>query len=223
MYVPRPWTEDGQRCASAGIPADVGFATVPAPAAEMIAPHPGLRRPGALGGRRRGLRGNPTLRTELEQREVGYVLAVACDHRSPRSEERAAALVTEMPRRAWQRLSAGTGANGHRFYDRAVVYIADDRPGHNQVLVRRNRRTGELAFCRCYSSTAVPLSTLVGVVGRRWTVEETFQSGKGLTGLDEHQVRRWTSWHRWVTLAMLAHAFLAVATADALTGTHQTD
>jgi hypothetical protein len=36
---------------------------------------------------------------------------------------------------------------------------------------------------------------------------------KGLTGLDQHQVRRWTSWHRWTTLAMLAHAFLAVAPA----------
>ncbi|CAM5274307.1 Transposase OS=Streptomyces aurantiogriseus OX=66870 GN=GCM10010251_86930 PE=4 SV=1 [Streptomyces aurantiogriseus] len=59
----------------------------------------------------------------------------------------------------------------------------------------------------------MPLSTLVRVAGRRWTVEETFQSGKGLAGLDEHQVRRWTSWHRWVTLAMLAHAFLAAATA----------
>lgn len=46
-----------------------------------------------------------------------------------------------------------------------------------------------------------------------WTVEETFRAGKGLTGLDEHQVRRWTSWHRWVTLAVLAHAFLAVTAA----------
>jgi hypothetical protein len=36
-----------------------------------------------------------------------------------------------------------------------------------------------------------------------------------LTGLDEHQVRRWTSWHRWTILAMLAHAFLAVTTAAA--------
>jgi hypothetical protein len=35
---------------------------------------------------------------------------------------------------------------------------------------------------------------------------------KGLTGLDQHQVRRWTSWHRWSVLAMFAHAFLAVAT-----------
>ena len=51
------------------------------------------------------------------------------------------------------------------------------------------------------------------VAGQRWRIEESFQAAKGLTGLDQHQVRRWTSWHRWTTLAMLAHAFLAVATA----------
>ncbi|MFF3469350.1 hypothetical protein ACFYXB_45875, partial [Streptomyces sp. NPDC002619] len=39
------------------------------------------------------------------------------------------------------------------------------------------------------------------------------QSSKGLAGLDEHQVRRWDSWHRWVTLALLAHAFLAITAA----------
>ncbi len=57
------------------------------------------------------------------------------------------------------------------------------------------------------------LSELVRVAGRRWTIEETFRASKGLTGLDEHQVRRWTSWHRRVTLAMLAHAFIAVTAA----------
>jgi hypothetical protein len=49
--------------------------------------------------------------------------------------------------------------------------------------------------------------------GRRWTVEESFQAGKGLAGLDEHQVRRWTSWRRWTLLAMIAHALLAVIAA----------
>jgi hypothetical protein len=44
-------------------------------------------------------------------------------------------------------------------------------------------------------------------------IEENFQAGKGLTGLDEHQARRWTSWHRWVTLAMLAAAALTIAAA----------
>jgi len=37
-------------------------------------------------------------------------------------------------------------------------------------------------------------------------VEESFQAGKGLAGLDEHQVRRWVSWQRWTLLAMTAHA-----------------
>lgn len=60
----------------------------------------------------------------------------------------------------------------------------------------------------------MPLSRLVTVAGQRWRIEESFQTGKGLTGLDQHQVRRWTSWHRWTTLAMLAHAFLAVTTAS---------
>ncbi|EST32021.1 hypothetical protein M878_15720 [Streptomyces roseochromogenus subsp. oscitans DS 12.976] len=32
--------------------------------------------------------------------------------------------------------------------------------------------------------------------------------------MDEHQVRRYPSWSRWVTLAMLAHAFLAVVRAN---------
>jgi SRSO17 transposase len=75
--------------------------------------------------------------------------------------------------------------------------------------VRRNNHTGELAYYRWYTPRPVPLQTLVTVAGRRWTVEENFQAGKGLTGLDQHQVRRWTSWHRAAILSMLAHAFLA--------------
>ena len=63
-----------------------------------------------------------------------------------------------------------------------------------------------------------PLATLVQVAGTRWTVEERFQTGKGLVGLDQHQVRRWCSWYRWMTLAMLAHAVLVVA---AVTGRTQ--
>ena len=51
------------------------------------------------------------------------------------------------------------------------------------------------------------------MAGRRWAVEESFQQGKALGGLDEHQVRTWCSWHRWSLFAMLAYAFLAVCTA----------
>jgi hypothetical protein len=83
----------------------------------------------------------------------------------------------------------------------------------HRVLLRRSIRTGELAFYRCNAPADVPLATLVSVAGRRWTVEESFQAGKGLASLDERQVRRWTSWRRWTIIAMLAHAFLAVMAA----------
>ena len=79
--------------------------------------------------------------------------------------------------------------------------------------MRRNLSTGELAFYRCYAPTPTTLAQLIAVAGRRWSIEESFQSGKGLAGLDEHQVRRWTPWRRWTLLAMLAHALLAVLTA----------
>jgi hypothetical protein len=78
-------------------------------------------------------------------------------------------------------------------------------------MIRRNQRTGELAYYHCWMPRPMPLAVLVRVAGRRWTIEERFQTSKGLVGLDQYQVRCWRSWYRWVTLAMLAHAFLVVA------------
>ncbi|MFF2167853.1 IS701 family transposase, partial [Streptomyces sp. NPDC058175] len=60
-----------------------------------------------------------------------------------------------------------------------------------------------------------PLSELVRVAGARWSIEECFQAAKGQVGLDHCQVRHWTSWHRHITLAMLALAFLTALAADA--------
>lgn len=119
-----------------------------------------------------------------------------------------------MPKSAWQKLSAGAGAKGHHFYDWAVIDLAEPASGSQQLLIRRNRITGELTYRRCWSSALVALATLVRVAGSKWRVEETFQAGKSLAGLDEHQVRRFTSWSRWVTLAMLALALLAGVRAD---------
>jgi SRSO17 transposase len=62
----------------------------------------------------------------------------------------------------------------------------------------------------------VSVPALVKIAGIRWTTKENFQAGKGLAGLaglDDHQVRRWDSWYRWTTLAMLALAFLTIAAA----------
>jgi SRSO17 transposase len=49
-----------------------------------------------------------------------------------------------------------------------------------------------------------------GVCQERWAVEECFAEAKGEVGLDHYEVRKWDSWHRHVTLWLLAHAFLVV-------------
>lgn len=220
LYLPRSWTGDTGRCAAAGVPADTGFATKPALAARMIARAVDAGVPARWVAADEVYGGNPTLRGELEQRQVGYVLAVACDHRvtTATGPHRADDLVTRLPKHVWQRHSAGKGAKGHRFYDWAwlgLTHGEDEPAGHRWLLIRRNRRTGELAYYRCYAPTRVPLTALVRVAGRRWTVEESFQTGKGQTGLDEHQCRTWTSWYRWTTLVLLAHVFLAIVTVTA--------
>ena len=222
LYLPRVWADDTGRSERAGVPARVKFATKPALATEMItrALDAGVAARWIAGDEVYGA--DPKLRKSLEDRGVGYVLAVACNHqvRTGVGRVRADELTASLPRKAWQRLSAGAGSKGPRFYDWAWISIEpepeampSDAQGQRWLLIRRNNATGELAYYRCWSPAPVPLRELVRVAGRRWTIEESFQASKTLTGLDQHQVRRWTSWHRWTILAMLAYALLAVLAA----------
>jgi SRSO17 transposase len=216
LYLPRSWTCDPERLRAAGVPDQVGFATKPALARRMLERALDARVPAAWVTGDEVYGACPALRAWLEARGVGYVLAVACDHRVPVGGEacRADALLGCVPARAWQCVSAGRGAKGHRYYDWAFIRLDPSSPDHggqHWLVVRRNRKTKELAFYRCWMPRPVPLAVLVNVAGRRWSIEERIQTSKGLVGLDQHQVRRWRSWYRWATLALLAHAFLVVA------------
>jgi SRSO17 transposase len=213
LYLPRSWTDDADRCDAAGVPAGTPFATKPQLAAAMIGRALDAGTPAAWVAADEVYGNDPMLRAMLRDRGVGYVLAVAKSHRvhTGAGIRRAIDLAVCLPSSVWQTHSCGPGSKGHRWYAWALVQIEDDQAsGCHRLLVRRNLRTGELAFYRCWSPGPAPLAALVRVAGTRWRIEENFQAGKGLAALDEHQVRRWTSWHRWTILAMLAHAFLAV-------------
>jgi SRSO17 transposase len=185
LYVPRWWTSDPDpdRCRAAGLDEDTVFATKPELARVMIERFLDVgsthRVDWVTGDEVYG--GNPKLRAALEERGLGYVLAVACSAEvtTDAGKFRADALVRKLPKRAWQKLSAARGAKGHRYYDWAVIDLADSASGHRQLLIRRNRTTGELAYYRCHCTVPVPLRALVRAAGSRWRVEETFQAGKG--------------------------------------------
>jgi SRSO17 transposase len=219
LYLPKSWTYDPLRCADAGIPDQQrGFTTKPTLACTLIDRAVAAEVPAAWVSGDEVYGADPKLRAAVRNHGLGYVLAIAANRHVPTQAGpiRVDTLPAQLPPRAWQKHSAGTGARGQRYYSWAwVTLLAEDDTdtGKHHLLIRRNDRSGELAYLRCYSPRPVPLRTLVAVAGQRWRIEESFQAAKGLTGLDQHQVRRWRSWHRWTTLAMLAHAFLAVATA----------
>jgi SRSO17 transposase len=114
LYLPRSWTDDPERLQAAGVPSEIGFATKPALATAMIcrALDAGVPAGWVAGDEVYGA--NPGLRAELEARQIGYVLAVACDHRVRvgGTTQRADALLRQVPARAWQQVSCGTGAKG---------------------------------------------------------------------------------------------------------------
>lgn len=116
LYLPKSWTGDPDRCAAAGVPAEVGFATKPALATAMIgaALDAGVPASWVAGDEVYGA--DPKLRRELVRRGLGYVLAVAKDHRITTGigVRKAVELAVRLPKRAWQRHCAGRGpkANG---------------------------------------------------------------------------------------------------------------
>ena len=116
-----------------------------------------------------------------------------------------------------------TGPKGH-----ASKIGADCRsvPGQNRTrgigcwcVVRRRRTDPEdLAYYACFGAAEVPLAELVRVAGSRWIIEDAFKEAKQEVGLDEYEVRRWVGWYRHITLALLAHAFLAATRRYAVGG-----
>jgi SRSO17 transposase len=223
LYLPTQWAADQQRRAQAHVPAEVEFQTKPKLAQRM------LQRAVAAGVPARWVTadevygGDGRLRGWLEERDLSYVLAVkatqplwAAGEQGP-AEIGARELVARLPARAWRRLSAGDGAKGPRVYDWArVALLRPGWPGRGfWLLVRRRLSDGELAYYACFGPARTTLAELVRVAGIRWAVEESFQTAKGEVGLDHYEVRRYDAWYRHVSLAMVAHAFLAAVRACA--------
>jgi SRSO17 transposase len=220
LYLPRAWTEDRDRCAAAGIGPDVEFQTKPELALAMLtrALDAGVPAGWVAGDEVYGQHSG--LRLALEERGMAYVLAVPVNQHvigtiaGRPADARVDALSAAVDESHWQRLSAGVGAKGPRIYDWVRIPIRPlSEPGRYWLLVRRRLTDGELAHYLCFCPAEATLDDLVDVAGRRWAIEESFETGKGEVGLDHYQVRRYDAWYRHITLACWAHAFLTVTRA----------
>jgi SRSO17 transposase len=222
LYLPERWCADAPRRAEARVPTQVAFATKPAQALRMLerAFEGGLPARWVTADEAYGK--DVKFRAWLQRRHIGYVVAVACNQTIPTEggKARADTLAARAPQAAWKRRNCGDGVKGPRLYDWALASLPDTGTAEHGyarwLLIRRNiSDPSELAYYLCYGPADTSDEELIRVAGTRWAIEECFQTAKGQVGLDEYQVRRYDAWYRHITLAMWAHAFLAVTAQSA--------
>jgi SRSO17 transposase len=130
----------------------------------------------------------------------------------------AAKVAQSLPKSAWRCLSSGEGTKGPRLHDWAYLELADlDVAQYNStltgqwtrgLLIRRNIADGAMAFFSTWCPKGTPAKKMIAVEGRRWAIEDSFESAKNELGLDHNESRSWHGWHRHVSLVMLAFAMM---------------
>jgi SRSO17 transposase len=158
------------------------------------------------------------IRRWAERHRRGYVLAVTSGQHL--GQRPVTSWIRGLPRKAWQRLRAGDGAKGPRLYDWLCIPYSGAAPGFQcALLVRRSiAKPTEQMFYLTHAPKGTSLAELVRIAGLRWPIESLFEQAKGEVGLDHYEVRSWIGWHRHITLAMFALAYLAVVRKDAIGG-----
>ena len=224
LYLPKAWADDPHRRAATHVPGTLAFATKPRLALAMIERAIAAGVPFAWVAAD-SVYGVGEIEMALRRKAKGYVLGVAASHRfnswidKPEAAGTAEAIADALDPGAWQRLSAGPGTKGERLYDWAYCELADLEVGKKTdarsevwtrgLLVRRSISDGQRAYFSTWCPAGTSLQTLVQVEGRRWAIEEAFETGKTELGLDHNETRSWHGWHRHVSLVMLAFAVLA--------------
>ena len=178
LYLPQAWTSDPARMAGAHVPPDTGFATKPTLALAMIdrAINAGVPFAWVTAD---SVYGTGAVEMALRHAGKGYVLGVSATSQfnswgaKPPVAGTATEIASTLDPSAWQRLSAGAGAQGERLFDWAYLELADlEAAEYNQnlsglwtrgLLIRRNIADGELAFFATWCPAGTPVAVLVAV------------------------------------------------------------
>src|SRR6185312_4498737 len=123
-------------------------------------------------------------------------------------------IAASWPAVQWHRLAIVQGEKGPMEYDWGCMRVFERRgrrpAGESWLLARRSiSDPSEVAYYLSNAPKDTSLETLARVASARYTVEQCFEEGKDDVGLDQYEVRTWPSWHRHVTLSMMALAWLA--------------
>jgi SRSO17 transposase len=225
LYLPKAWTGDPARRQAAHVPEAITFATKPQLALAMIERAIQAEVPFAWVAAD-SIYGVGEIEMALRRAYKGYVLGVTGQHHFWSWDANldvagtAAEIAKGIPDQDWLRLSAGAGSKGPRLFDWAYLPLAtlqadaldaalDQSLWTRGLLVRRGLSDGALAYFTTWCPAGTPVEKLVMVEGRRWAIEDAFETAKTELGLAHNESRSWHGWHRHVSLVMLAFAMLA--------------
>src|SRR5947208_6761811 len=193
LYLPQAWTSDPARMAGAHVPPDTFFATKPVLALTMIdrAIDAGVPFAWVTADT---VYGTGEIEMALRHAGKGYVLGVSATSQfnswgeKPPVAGTAAEIADKLDPSAWRRLSARAGSKGERLFDWAYLELADlEAAEYNEtlaglwtrgLLIRRNIADGDLAFFTTWCPAGTPIAVLVSVEGRRWAIEDGFETAK---------------------------------------------
>ena len=205
LHLPqKAWTDQPARLQSVGLAPDTPFATKPQLAQRLLAraQAAGISLAWVVGDTVHGHSGK--LRSWLEAQDQAYLLAVLL---VGRYEYVVGEVYADLTEGDWQRLSAGPGSKGERWYDWQCLVLAEGANADKGYYLLFRRACGQPQKWQAYlvwGPPACDLSTLVRVAGSRWRIESAFELARQEVGLDEYEVRNARGWDRHMILALLS-------------------
>lgn len=244
LYLPERWTKDPTRCARAGVPATITFATKPRLALQLIreALADGVAPAPVLGDAAYG--DNAEFRAGLRElglefflqadptKHKGWDFAVPTELKGVRRHPRAdappsqtlAQIAASIPPAQWQSARWKT-ARG----ERGTTRLAWGEVWLQHALRKAGGELERLWLVVDWPpDSAAPYHYYLANLHRppakarcltlsrsRWHIEQCFQRAKDELGLDHYEGRSWTGFHHHLVLSALAHLFILTVHARA--------
>ncbi len=222
LYLPEAWSKDHERLQRVKVPADITYNSRSAHAAAMLEAAQRQNAPMQWIAGRLLCKNGEVLRATARQQQQQFVLGCDEDTHIFSDDTRTARTVGEVvdawPSTRWQRLTVapplalGLGKQTkYQWARERVQECVDGVPGPNAWLIARRLldKKPDTAYFLSNTPGSTTFRTLAGVALADQAFNDCIEAARDTAGLDQYEVRHWHSWHRHITLSMMALAWQA--------------